>query len=147
MMTIIHFQIKAWRKMLFVFTFCTILTACQSKAIDTNSVVPFFPQQQISPSVFMDALLVGKLVLVGSCLRVEDNNNNYVLIWPQGFSLKTADKFIQISDGAGNLVAQVGDNINVSGGEILSEQIGNYVSQTLPNDCSGPYWIVASVEK
>lgn len=147
-MTVTRFKVKVWTQLLFIFMFLAIVTSCQKSLADTTSITPFFPQQREAPLVSMNALLAGKLILVKDCLRVQDSdNNNYLLIWPQGFSLSNNDKSIRVNDDAGHLIAQVGDNINVGGGEIPSEQIGNYVAQPLPNDCDGPYWIVASVKK
>lgn len=149
-MTITRLNAKVWTQLLFILMLFTMVTSCQENTTDMNPITPFFPQQREAgpDSVSMQALLVGKLILVKDCLRVQDSdNNNYLLIWPQGFSLSTEGKSIQISDDTGQLIVQVGDSIKVGGGEIPPEQIENYVVQTLPNDCSGPYWIVASIEK
>ncbi len=147
-MIIARFNVKMWTQLLFIPMFFTIVASCQQNSVDTTSATPFFPQQREVPSVSMDALLVGKLILVKDCLRMQDSDNsNYLLIWPQGFSLNIEGESIQIKDNTGQFVVQVGDNVRVGGGEIPTEQIEHYVSQPLPNDCSGPYWIVASIAK
>lgn len=147
-MTVIRFKTEIQRLWLFIVVFCVMVTSCQTKPTDTRPVTPIFPQQREAHPDSMDALLVGKLTSVKGCLRVQDDdNNNYLLIWPQGFSLNIDGESIQIKDNTGQLIVQVGDNVKVGGGEIPTEQIENYVAQTLPNDCSGPYWIVASIEK
>lgn len=109
--------------------------------INTPTSAPFFPQQKEKPAIYMDALLVGELVLEDGCLRVCD----YLLVWPHGFSLSTEDGIIQIIDDNGQPIMRVGDKIKLGGGEMLSEHIANY-SVRLPSDrCSGPYWIVGEV--
>jgi hypothetical protein len=113
-------------------------------SVNTSTSTPFFPvQKDPHPTVQMTALLKGELVLVNGCLRVE----NYLLVWPHGFSISTDGKVIQIIDNTGKPIARVGDKIKLSGGggEMPREIIANY-STELPSDrCSGPYWIVGEV--
>jgi len=115
----------------------------QQKPIDTSSSTPFFPVQN-NPSEFrMTALLEGELVLEDGCLRVD----NYLLVWPYGFSLSTGGEVIQVIDDTGQPIARVGDRVKVGGGECVKpcEHIAQY-SAELPSDhCSGPYWIVGEV--
>jgi len=130
-----------------VFALVTVLlaTTCSGNSVTTSLPVPFFPQQRNAPNVYMDALLVGELTLVDGCLRLNDSDgNSFLLIWPQGFSLRNENDIIQIVDDTGQFVAQVGDNLKVSGGEMPGEYITEYLSQPLPNGCSGPYWIVGN---
>lgn len=122
-----------------------IVTACSGNSAITASPVPFFPQQKETPNVYMDALLVGELVLVDNCLRINDSDgNSYLPIWPQGFSLHIEKNIIQVIDDTGQFVAQVGDNLKVGGGEMPEEYITEYLAQPLPNGCSGPYWIASN---
>lgn len=130
-----------------VFALVTVLlaTTCSGNSVTASLPVPFFPQQRNAPNVYMDALLVGELTLVDGCLRLNDSDgNSFLLIWPQGFSLRNENDIIQIVDDTGQFVAQVGDNLKVSGGEMPGEYITEYLSQPLPNGCSGPYWIVGN---
>ncbi len=111
--------------------------------INTSTSTPFFPQQKENPAIYMDAQLVGELVLDDGCLRVGDD----LLVWPHGFSLSTEDGVIQIIDDNGQPIMRVGDKIKLGGGgcEMPSERIAKY-SAELPSDrCSGPYWIVGEV--
>ena len=113
-------------------------------SVNTSTSTPFFPvQKDPHPTVQMTALLKGELVLVNGCLRVE----NYLLVWPHGFSISTDSEVIQIIDNTGKPIARAGDQVKLSGGggEMPSKIIANY-STELPNDrCSGPYWIVGEV--
>lgn len=121
-----------------------LVTACNDSPVTTLSPTPFFPQQRDARPDTMSALLVGELVLVDGCLRVNDSDgNNYLLVWPRGFSLRTKGNVIQVVDSAGQPVARVGDKLKVSGGEAPAEHIAKYSAQ-LPSGCPGPYWIVGS---
>ena len=119
----------------------------------TSSSTPFFPVQKAGLSR-MEALLEGRLELDNGCLRVKysDGNylGNYLLIWPHGFSLHTKGEEIQVIDINGQIVARVGDKITVGGGEIPGEGAKelieeSIVDQPLPDNCTGPYWIVSNV--
>lgn len=104
----------------------------------------FFPvQKDQNPTSQMTALLEGELVIVNGCFYVD----NYLLLWPHGFSINTDGEVIQIIDDADKAIARVGDKVKLGGGggEMSNEHIAQY-SAELPNDrCSGPYWIVEEV--
>ena len=63
-------------------------------------------------------------------------------IWPYGFSLQIRENVIQIVDATGQVVAQVGNKLEISGGEMPAEHIAEYSAQPIPGNCPGPYWIV-----
>lgn len=126
-------------------TILLIVTACNDNSVATSSPALFFPQQRNPQPDFMSALLIGELVVVDSCIRIHDNDgNNYLPIWPQGFSLQIKKNIVQIVDETGQVVAQVGDKLEVSGGEMPAEHITEYSAQPIPSDCPGPYWIVGN---
>jgi hypothetical protein len=98
----------------------------------------------------MEALLSDKteeLELMDGCLRVNNGYDNYLLVWPYGFSLSTKDGVIRVIDDTGQPIVRVGDKIKVSGGECAgctSEDVAK-ISVQLPSErCSGPYWIVGA---
>ena len=62
---------------------------------------------------FMAALGVGELVLDGPCLRL---NGGSLIVWPPGFTPHLQDGVVQILNGAGQVIAQVGDEITGGGG-------------------------------
>ncbi len=113
-------------------------------SVNTSTSTPFFPvRKDPNPGYQMTALLEGELVIVNGCFRVD----NYLLVWPHGFSISTDDEVIQIIDDTDKTIARVGDQVKLGGGggEMHSEIIANY-SAELPSDrCSGPYWIVEEV--
>ncbi|MFZ3383496.1 MAG: hypothetical protein WA144_06185 [Candidatus Methanoperedens sp.] len=109
----------------------------------SSSAAPLFPIQKNSTELSMLALLEGKLALQNGCLRVD----NYLLVWPHGFSINTDGEIIQIIDDTNKTIAHVGDKVKLGGGggEMSNEHIAGY-SAELPSDrCSGPYWIVGEV--
>ena len=119
------------------------------KPINTSSSTPFFPVANKPSESVMTALLKGELTLENGCLRVNNNYNNYLLVWPYGFSLSTdKDGVIQVFDDAGRAVVRVGDRVRFGGGadETPDGDVAKYYSAQLPSDrCSGPYWIVGEV--
>lgn len=126
-----------------VITVLLVSLGCSNKFPTTPSPTPYFVQQKEIPNAYMRALLIGKLVLVDGCLRVDsDDGDSYLVIWPQGFSLRANDKAIEIVDKNGQLVAREGDNLKIGGGEL--SHIAEYVLQPLPDNCPGPYWVVGN---
>ncbi len=123
--------------------------ACNDNSTSISSSTPNFPVQKAGLGG-MDALLEGRLELDNGYLRVKYVDNNYLLIWPHGFSLRIEGEEIQVIDSNGQVFARVGDIIKVGGGEAPSGKEKEYlekyfVEQPLPDDCQGPYWIIGQV--
>ena len=81
----------------------------------------------------LEAAGVGELILDGQCLRLNyDSPREYrpTIIWPAGFTPHVNDGVVEIRNGAGRVVAQVGDQI-AGGGGFFDRGSG---------DCSGPVW-------
>ena len=111
---------------------CVEETQQNDKSVNTSTSTPFFPQQKENPASYMDAELVGELVLKDGCLRVDDKYDNYLPVWPYGFSLNTGgDMVIEVIDDNGHIVARVGDEIKLGGGEMSGEYISHYSSLQL----------------
>lgn len=120
-------------------------SGCSNKPVVSPSPVSFFPLQENPNPDTMSALLVGKLVLVNGCLRVNnDEGTSYLPIWPRSFAWRTSGNTIEVIDGNGRLAARLGDHVRVGGGEMPAQYISKYVLQPLPESCSGPYWIVGN---
>lgn len=62
----------------------------------------------------MQALGIGKLVLDGPCLRLGDSSTT--IIWPAGFTPHVDRGVVQVRNGAGRVIATVGDEIAAGGG-------------------------------
>jgi len=124
-------------------TGCVENTPQNGDSVNTSSSAPFFPVQKDPNLDYMEALLVGELVIEDGCLRVDDD----LLVWPHGFSLSIEGEVIQVIDDTGQPIARVGDKVEVSGGEVgtseLPEGYLSEISAQLPSDrCLGPYWII-----
>ena len=81
----------------------------------------------------MMAAGVGELILDGQCLRLKDGSpREYwpTIIWPAGFTPHVNEGVVEIRNGAGRVMAQVGDQI-AGGGGFFDRSSG---------DCSGPIW-------
>jgi len=150
-------SMAVWQVWLVLIAMSLAVTACGNElttasAPDPTTASPpnpiiFFPQQEAvaGERASMEALLIGKLVVVEGCLRVNSrySDTTYLLVWPPDFTLSTENDAIQILNGAGQVVARVGDEVRISGGETRSvEFLDERVRQKLPVDCPGPYWIV-----
>ena len=96
-----------------------------------------------------DSPLIGELVLYppARCPRVVsgDGRGDYLPLWPADYEARITDDVAEIIDAEGQIVARVGEKVQLEGGAI----VGNWESaeyrrlfHELPGDCLGPYWIV-----
>jgi hypothetical protein len=113
-----------------------------------GSPTPYFPVQRDPGLSYMQARIEGRLILSEGCLRLKEQPfaRSYMIIWPYGYKLRLEGKTIQVLDADGQVVARVGDWIELGGGVVDSiEFIENYIGQPLPPDCTGPYWFAAPI--
>ena len=80
----------------------------------------FFPRQMTylgSPTA-MSALAVGEVILDGHCLRLKSDNSSTTLFvsWPPGFTPHVHRGVVQVRNGAGRIIAQVGDRLSAGAG-------------------------------
>src|SRR5680860_34106 len=121
---------------------------------DEKTITSFFPTQKKPATAVMQALLSNKpeeLKLVNGCFRVDNGFDDYLIIWPYGFSFSTNENgIVQINNESGQSIILVGDKVKFGGGggEMSggdSEDV-SVISAELPsNRCSGPYWIVGEI--
>ncbi len=110
-----------------------------------SSPLPFFPRQKDPHPDSMAALLVGKLVVADSCIRVNTSTGrSFLPIWPLTYSLRTHGSAIEVVDGNGQFVGRIGEEVRLGGG-IMTGDITRYLLEALPQYCRDPYWIVATV--
>lgn len=123
-----------------------------AKGIDICATPPVpgvaFPRQKPVEGIVreMVSLLIGDLVLVDGCLRVNSiyRDTSYLPVWPPEFTLGSQDGEIQVLDGAGQVVARVGQEVRMGGGGGSATSLADCVRQQLPADCVGPYWFVGA---
>ena len=67
--------------------------------------------------IFLTAAGYGELVLEGPCLRIRhDERRANTVVWPPGFSPHVEDGVVEVRNGAGQVIAKVGDEIVGGGG-------------------------------
>ena len=65
----------------------------------------------------LTALAIGELVLDGQCLRLKgDTGHGTSIIWPPGFTPHYHRGLVHVRNGAGRIIAQVGDELAGGGG-------------------------------
>lgn len=136
-------------------TACTLPTGV-SRQPDANhkptayydpSKLIFFPRQEKTEGdrVVMEGEIHGTLVLVGNCIRVDSQEAdvNYLLIWPYDFDLTFKNGTLDILNENSGVIAHIGDNVHIGGGEIhLLSMLDKSIQEQIPPQCVGPYWII-----
>ncbi len=137
---------KNIRLLLQVAGLSVLMAGCMSAAPEAEEGI-YFLQQRETDAPQMLALLEGELTLTEGCLRIQSNygDESYAAIWPFEFSFDSSGDSIDILNGERQVVAQVGNQIRVSGGEVPSLSKEEFeASFTGTFGCSGRYWIVNS---
>jgi len=89
----------------------------------------------------MEALLQGKLAVTEGCLRVTGTGRSHLVIWQPDFFVNNNEGVIEILDRNGEVVARVGEEIRIGGGEVpLTEELKQLLREPLPERCRGPFW-------
>ena len=107
-----------------------------------------FPQLRTRSAAFMEALLVGKLIVKDGCLRVSasEGDRGHLIIWQPDYFLNSNEGVIEILDRNGEVVARVGEEIRMGGGEVaLTENLKRQLREPLPEQCEGPYWLMGQL--
>ena len=95
----------------------------------------------------------GELVLDDEgCLRVKTTPRDpgATPVWPAGFELEKSAGEVSVLDQEGRIVARVGEEVYMGGGEIPRDEIDladERMRRELFERCPGDYWIVGSEVK
>ncbi len=101
-----------------------------------------FPQLKMRSGEFMESLVIGELTLEDCYLRID----GALIIWQPDYFVNNNDGTIEILDRNGEVVARVGEEVCMGGGEITSiEHINKLLKEPLPQDCEGPYWLMGEM--
>ena len=98
----------------------------------------FFPRQRTVIATFRDQMLAeggGELVLDGQCLRLKGGSTT--VIWPAGFTPHVDQGVVQVRNGAGRVIAQVGDKLSMGGGYFIRDEDW---------ECPGGVFVAHSIE-
>jgi hypothetical protein len=141
-----------WARLLLTLLFSALLVSCGGQNTPAAQVTPlppspqptagptdpFFPQQTQPHTYDTFDGLGGQLVLVDNCLRLSNTHRgSFLIIWPYRYHIDRSSNPVQIYDDTGQVVANLGDYIEIQGGEVSSWS-------PLPVGCSGPYWYMQS---
>ena len=96
-----------------------------------------FPQLKMRSGSFMEADLFGELTLEDGYLRV----NGTLIIWQPDYFVHNNEGTIEILDRNGKVVARVGEDVYMGGGEIKPWLINSLIKEPLTRDCEGPFWL------
>lgn len=103
-----------------------------------------FPTQPKSDGSYPAALTQGRLVVADGCLRLQASSTadlpyetDYLLYWRYGDNYQETDEGIQVFDADGEVMAKVGDYLEVGGGETPVD-----VTQ---GTCEGLTWLVGEI--
>jgi len=132
-------------QMIWLFSGLLAMTACRSSFSASSTTTPTAGPQVIA--TYWTAELVGELVEVEHCIRVNDRNSDtsYLLVWPPDITATVENDTVRVVTGilTGNrkeAVLHLGEMVHLSGGETRS--LGDQLRQTLPANCPEPYWVV-----
>jgi hypothetical protein len=120
-----------------------LIAACGTTIQPTQIRAP--PSPEVISTRLM-ALLIGQLVMVNQCLRVQASYgpDSFLLVWPADFEASVNGDMVQVTDMLLKKQAtwHLGDTLQVAGGEIpgLDPSL-----RPVPANCSGPYWVVGDV--
>jgi len=116
--------------------------------VDLSKPIPFPLQDKPDGErAVMEALASGTLIFVNNCIRISGpQGTSHMLIWPPDYSLKTENGTVEIINEAGEVVAKVGDRVQIGGGEVWSlPLLASSIQEQIPSQCTAPYWIVGDV--
>lgn len=106
------------------------------------------PQLQMRSPDFMQALLIGQLVVEDGCLRVRSGEHSVLIIWQADYYLNNRDGTIEILNETGKVVAQVGETVEMGGGfELLTAELEALLREPIPEECNRPegVWVMGEL--
>lgn len=123
-------------------------TATSEPVIVPEEPAIAFPRKGATEDL-MESLMMGRLILVDRCLRIEDSESDtsLLVVWPYDFNWQITNGIVEVLDGTGQVVARVGEGVSMGGGELDSLAgmgIDNPIQAQIPDSCPGPYWFVGS---
>lgn len=110
------------------------MAACGDSGKGNTSDGPFFPTQTANAGSYPTALVTGELKVVDGCLALGIGGSDQLLpLWPEGFYLEDGEVHARGND----VVAKVGDVVDLGGGEVSPESVSGFVGSDIPPRCAG----------
>ncbi len=115
-------------------------------ASGTIADLPFFPQYPLL-NALPAADIAGTLALRAGCLWLDSPVDvSRVLLWPADYAVAAQGSGWSILDAEGQVVASVGDEVYLGGGEYPEPEDLGVSMANAPKAClAGPFWIVSDV--
>lgn len=129
---------------IFLSSVLLVLGSCHS-----NTASPYFPVEKEPASLYPVIAVRGWLILDNNCLRLKPFycfGKGELLIWRYGYSLDVENGEIRVvDDESGKVLARVGDFVRLGGGQTSKEMAEKLIGGPLPDNCSGPYFLVGTI--
>ncbi len=91
----------------------------------------------------MTALATAKLTLEDGCLSIGE----HLIIWQPDYFANDNHGQIEILNRDGKVVARVGQEVSMGGGEIpLTPELERQLFEPIPSQCHGPYWLLGQLD-
>ena len=89
------------------------------------------------------AVQTGRLALSGDCVSLVDKQRGaWLVVWQPGSSRSG----VAIADSSGKVLARIGDEVSIVGGEYQADAIGSQLSMPIPAACqTDRYWLAGDV--
>ena len=115
--------------------------------------VEYFPVKTEPANASMLLSVQGELIIQNGYIRIVPFAfgvvpypiKTYLLLWPNGYSWQKSGPRVEILDGNGQVVARIGDIVNLAGGEWPESTVNTAFYPHLPEDNLGPFWVVGSI--
>ncbi|MBI5839477.1 MAG: hypothetical protein HZB19_05190 [Chloroflexi bacterium] len=76
------------------------------------------------------------------------HEDSFLLIWDSTFSSRTEQGVVHVIDSStGEVLARVGDYVEVGGGVASIAEVEWALKEPIPKECLGPYWLVGEYIK
>jgi len=95
----------------------------------------------------------GVLEVRSGCVFISAQGDLWLLLWPEGYSARRADRQFEVLDERGEVVAREGKLLRVGGGEtnpievagtaVAERRTSELTGGDIPERCGDPYWLVS----
>jgi len=106
-------------------------------------LVQHFPQRRY-PDDELGATIRGRLVLRDGCLRLGDNADSYLIVWPSHAIVEGSGETYTVRYQDSDTSVLAGRYVFLNGGavETIDETT---LTSPIPQGCGGPYWLAGSM--